>query len=341
MINWRSLLSRNEVLVALIILVLCVVLGVARPDAFFSAGNLFRILTATLSIGVFALGVLVVLISGGIDVSFPAIAVFAMYATVTFLNNISPEGVYEGSVILPFVLAGVIGLGLGLINAVFIALFRLPTLIVTLGTLNAFVGFLRFFVGSVVIRDNPLAMDDLARTYILTVPLQRGVAQLHAVFLVLPILAVIVFLVLRYTMLGRGIYAMGGDREAAERAGFNLVRIQFFIYAFVGVMSGIAGVILSSLSRRSDPFDIVGTELEVIAAVVLGGASITGGRGTVIGTLLGVLLITLISENLVLLGIPTEWQKVVIGILIIIGTGLPAIQERIRTNQPRLAAEQN
>ncbi len=137
-----------------------------------------------------------------------------------------------------------------------------------------------------------------------------------------------VYLLLNYTTLGRGIYAVGGAREAAERAGFNVTRIQYFIYGFVGFLSGIAGMTFGSLARQANPQDIVGTELNVIAAVVLGGAQLTGGRGTVLGTVLGLILVVIANNNLILIGMPTVWQRVVIGLIILIGTGLPAIQAR-------------
>ena len=117
-------------------------------------------------------------------------------------------------------------------------------------------------------------------------------------------------------------------REAAERAGFNVPRIQYFIYGFVGLLSGIAGMTFGSMARQANPQDIVGLELNVIAAVVLGGAQLTGGRGTVIGTILGVTLVVIANNSLVLIGVPTVWQRVVIGLIILIGTGLPAIQAR-------------
>jgi simple sugar transport system permease protein len=94
-------------------------------------------------------------------------------------------------------------------------------------------------------------------------------------------------------------------------------RTKFFIYGFVGFLSGLAGMAHASMMRNADPFDLVGTELTVIAAVVLGGASITGGRGTVIGTVLGVFLLTTINNSLILLGIPTYWHKVVTGVILI------------------------
>jgi simple sugar transport system permease protein len=121
---------------------------------------------------------------------------------------------------------------------------------------------------------------------------------------------------------------MGGALEAAARAGFNIMGTQFFIYGFVGFLSGIAGLTYGALNRQANPFDIVGSELDVIAAVVLGGAQLIGGRGTVIGTLLGVALVVIMNNSLILMGIPSVWQKVVIGLIIIIGTGIPAYQNR-------------
>jgi simple sugar transport system permease protein len=319
----KRLLRRNETLVAVTLVILCLVIGFNNPT-FFSLGNIFTLLRTSIVTGIFALGVLIVLISGGIDVSFTAIGVFALYSTVKLMLRFAPDA----SIWLAFFVASLIGLGLGLINAFFIAQFKLPTLIVTLGTLSMFHGFLLFAIGNQIIRDVPPALTAFARTAVLQIPQARGTANLHpAVFLMLGV-AVVVWLLLKYTMLGRGIYALGGAPEAAERAGFNVTRIQYFIYAFVGLLSGFAGMIFGALARQANPQDIVGMELNVIAATVLGGAYLTGGRGTVIGTLLGVILVVIANNSLILIGVPTVWQRVVIGVIILIGTGIPAIQER-------------
>ncbi len=127
-------------------------------------------------------------------------------------------------------------------------------------------------------------------------------------------------------MLGRGIYALGGAPEAAERAGFNITAIQIFIYAFVGFLAGVNGIVHTGLIQIANPQTIVGTELFVIAAVVLGGASITGGRGSVIGTILGVALVIIMNNSLILMGVSSTYQRVVVGLIIIIGTGVPAYQ---------------
>ncbi|GAB4522072.1 MAG: ABC transporter permease [Anaerolineae bacterium] len=342
----QRLLRRNEFLVFLTIIALSILITLINPS-YLSLANIFRMLRSSTELGIFALGVLIVLISGGIDVSFPAIAIFALYSTVRIVNGLEiepalieafsasmPEATAIGwgqlvTVLICFLIGGSIGFLLGMINAVFIALLRLPTLIVTLGTLNMFRGFLLFFIGSVIIRDIPDGLKQVARVNIVSIRPEQGLpANLNIAIVVLVFFAVLVWWMLRYTMLGRGIYALGGDREAAARAGFNIRQIQFFIYGFVGFLAGIGGIVSGGLTRQADPFSIVGTELDVIAAVVLGGASIAGGRGTVVGTLLGVALITIVSQSLVLVGIPSDWQKVVIGVLIIIGVGVPAIQNR-------------
>ncbi|MCS6849123.1 MAG: ABC transporter permease [Anaerolineae bacterium] len=318
----KKLFSKQETLVAITLFGLCLVIGWINP-VFWTAGNWFDLARSATVTGIFAIGVLIVLISGGIDVSFTAIAVFAMYTTTVLLKDAQ----YTGGMWLFFVIAALIGLGLGLINAFFIAQFRLPTLIVTLGTQSMFRGFLLFVIGSKIIRDIPPGMADYSKAFLFTVTDDRGVTVgLHSAVLWLVAVAILAFVILRYTMLGRSIYALGGSREAAERAGFNITRTQVFIYAFVGVLAGIAGMIYGGLNRQANAQDIVGQELDVIAATVLGGASIMGGRGSVIGTLLGVMLVVVMSNSLVLMGIPATWQRVVVGVIIIIGTAVPALR---------------
>jgi simple sugar transport system permease protein len=336
MASLRKLTTRHEFIIFLTIVVLSIVVGAINP-AYFSSANIARMLNSAIVIGIFSLGVLIVLISGGIDVSFTAIAIFSMYVTV----NLLLQWGYEGPVGLAFLISGGIGLILGLINAFFIALFRLPTLIVTLGTLSLYRGFMLFFIGSTYIRDIPQGMDDFSRSNLMAFEAPNGgQVQLRTAVLILIGLTILVSFILRYTMLGRGIYAMGGAREAAERAGFNIRQTQFFIYGFAGFIAGIAGLTFGSLLRQANPFSIVGMELDVIAAVVLGGASIAGGRGTVIGTLLGVLLITIVSNSLVLVGIPSDWQSVAVGIILIIGTAIPAVQAQRAARRARVAITQ-
>jgi simple sugar transport system permease protein len=131
-------------------------------------------------------------------------------------------------------------------------------------------------------------------------------------------------------MVGRGIYATGGDEVAAERAGFNVRAIKMFLYCFVGVLAGITGVARISMMAYADPSTMLGMELTVIAAVVLGGTRVTGGVGTLTGTVLGVALMTILANSLILIGIPTYWSRAFTGVVIIIGTGVTARQIAVK-----------
>lgn len=317
-IDW----TRNETLVLLVVVAFCALTTAVDP-AFFSLPTLFDLLRNSIVTGIFAIGVLVVLISGGIDVSFTAIAAFAMYSTTLMLTRLGIDVPWYGA----FALSVLVGTGLGLLNAVFIAGFRLPTLIVTLGTLSVIRGFLLTFVGSQLISNVPPGMRDFSRLIMLRGTTSEGYFySLPWAFAALVLVVGGTWFLLQRTLLGRQIFAIGGSTESARRIGVNVRGVQVFVYAYVGALSGLAGIIHASLARVANPFDLVGLELSVIAAVVLGGARLTGGYGTITGTLLGVALIVLVSNSLILLGIPSTWQSVVIGALILVGTGLPAYQ---------------
>jgi simple sugar transport system permease protein len=321
----QYILARNETLVSLILLAFCAVTAWIEPS-FLSLSTLFDLLRNGIVTAMFAVGVLLVLASGGIDVSFTAIAAFAMYVGTKAMVAFG----MGDSILVAFLVAGTIGLVLGLINGFFIATLGLPTLIVTLGTLSVFRGFLLTFVGTELITAVPIGMRTFSRTMLIRLTEADGtIVSLPIAFLLVVAAATLTWLLLNYTMLGRSIYALGGAPESARRVGINVVGVQYFIYAYVGVLSGIAGIVHGSLARVANPFDLVGLELSVIAAVVLGGARLSGGHGTILGTLLGVALIVVITNSLIVLGILTTWQNVVTGCLILFGTGVPALRTRL------------
>lgn len=322
---FKNLLSRTETIVAFVIVALCIFIGTVNP-VFFTLGNLFDLVRSTIVMAIFSLGCMMVIVSGGVDVSFTAVACFSMFVTAKLLVPYN----FQGSILLPFAMSAAIGLILGLINAVFISYFKLPTMIVTLGTQSMYRGFMLAFIGAQEITMLPPSMIAFSRSFLIQITQRGAVYGLHVGIVIFAVAALIVSFLLRRTMLGRGIYALGGDITAAERAGFNIRAIQFFIYGFVGLLAGVAGIIHSSLVRTARPFDLVGTEMNVIAAVVLGGTSITGGRGTVMGTILGVILVVIITNSLILLGISPFWQQAMLGILILIGTGIPALRDKRR-----------
>jgi simple sugar transport system permease protein len=299
----------SELVLVGIILVLVIGMSLVNPT-FFTVHTLFSILRSALVPMVFALGVLLVIISGGIDVSFPAIAIFAAYTTV----HLSAQGAFD---------PGVIGV---LVNGAVIARFKLPTLIVTLATQGIFKGVLLAYVGSRYIADLPQSMASLSTANLVSIEGSR--AYLPVMIVPVIVLVIGVSLLLRKTMFGRGLFAIGGDIEGARRAGFPVMRIQVLLYVLAGAIAAVGGLIHVVLGQNANPQDLVGTELDVIAAVVLGGASIFGGRGTVLGTVLGVLLVQIINNSLLLMGVPTAWQRAAVGILLALGVGVQAVMAR-------------
>jgi simple sugar transport system permease protein len=311
--------ANNEGLLVAVILVVVVAMALASP-AFFTANTFFALVRSSMVPLIFALGVLLVLISGGIDVSFPAIAIFAAYATVKWLVA---AGVDPGPVAI-FAIAMAVGGLLGLLNGVVIAKFRLPTLIVTLGTQSIFKGVLIAYIGSVYIASAglPSSIIDMSGAHLVDV---TGGGYLHFMIIPVAVVTVLIALMLKRTMFGRSIYAIGGDTEAARRVGIRVVRTQVWLYVLVGALAAFGGVIYVILGRNANPQSLVGIELDIIAAVVLGGASIFGGRGSVFGTVLGVVLVQLINNNLVLLGIPSTWQRATVGVLLLLGVSVQAL----------------
>ena len=151
---------------------------------------------------------------------------------------------------------------------------------------------------------------------------------LTILFLVPVILCIVMALILRYTMLGRGLYAIGGDANAARIAGFNVRRLQFFSYIFCGVMTGATAMMYTTLMHSATTTALMGDEMLIIAACVVGGCRLTGGHGNVGGTILGVLLITLVQNNLNMLGIPTSWQTFAVGLVLLLGAVMTSIQAK-------------
>ena len=144
------------------------------------------------------------------------------------------------------------------------------------------------------------------------------------------------WILLKYTMLGRGIYAVGGDKNAARIAGFRVVFIQSFVYILAGALAGVGGVTYMILMRQAHPQVLMGTEMMVIAAVVMGGTRITGGHGSISGTILGVTLIALIQNNLIMLGVPTYAQTFVVGLLIVVGTSITSLRTKKIQNSVKI-----
>ncbi len=308
----ERVLNRHETRLLLVVLLLVMVLS-ATTRHFFTLQNMFDLLTSYAFTGILAAGLLVVLVSGGIDISFTATASVAQYVAVS-LANAAPIG-WAGL----FAVALGVGLVLGLFNAVIITSLRLSSIIATVATLNLFYGLLVFVTHGNYIYTLP---DFLAQG----VNLRVGAYAVNLQML-LPIFTfVVVWLLLEHTSIGRQIYAMGGNREAAKRIGINVVALSLLCYGLMGLTAGIASIADAQLEQSVMPTSLVGKELHVLAAVVLGGASLTGGVGSVFGTILGVALLAVAENGLIIVGVPSYWLDFFAGALILLAVSSTAIE---------------
>lgn len=331
----QRIVRSTEFYVFLVVLAISVIIQ-ARSGQFFTANNLVDIANAMVVPGLFAVGAYMVLVSGGIDVSFPALASLAVYAATRFLVDTG----YEGNIIVPFLIVIVLGALLGAFNGLFTTFLVVPTLIITLGTANVFSGIMQGALNSVQISTLPPSMNDFGRAtlFVATNPESGLTSSMPVSFLILVAVVAIIFFVMKFTMFGRGIYAIGGDEGSAVRAGFKVKAIKFWLYVVVGVIAAVAGLIRTTSMGQMHPTNLLGMEIMVIAAVVLGGVAITGGTGSLTGVMLGTLLIVIVQNSMILVGVPTYWQRFALGALIIIGTGISAVQLTRRRKRQRLVS---
>ena len=304
---------------------LCVWIAIiqVRSGQFFTPNNLVDMVRAMVVPGMFAIGCQTVMISGGIDVSFPVFASLSGYVVSHTLLGIG----YDGPIIWAYLFGGAIGLLLGMFNGAVIAKFKFIPFIVTLGSSSIFLGVLLGALNATLI-DVPPAMVRHGKDKLFSgVNIERGLSSdMPVTVIILIVMLIIMFLLRRYTMFGRGIYAVGGDETSAQRAGFPVKKIKFLVYCIAGAFAGVTGVAYFSMTQFCSPNNIVGSEMNVIAAVVLGGTSMVGGRGTLLGAMLGIALLTIMQNSLIMVGVSSYWMSVVTGAVIIIGTAITAYQ---------------
>jgi simple sugar transport system permease protein len=315
-----SFLKGSEFYLLLVIAGLSAILTFTTED-FFSLENLFDVLVSYSFVGILAVGLLVVLISGGIDISFTATATVAQYVMATVIIQ------HGGGWGVAFLIASAIGIALGVLNAVLVHHLRVHSIIITIATLNVFYGVLIFVTRGKWIYNFP---DWFASGFILfDFSADDGtVYSLSLPILVLLVVVAVTGFLMNKTSVGRQIYAMGGNMDAARRMGFRLFRLHLFVYGYMGFLAGIAAVVQAQIVQTVAPNSIVGRELEVVAAVVLGGASLAGGAGTLFGTVLGVALIAVMQNGLTLLGVSSYWHKVVIGLVILMSVSITAYNRK-------------
>ncbi|MDW9801887.1 ABC transporter permease [Sinorhizobium meliloti] len=312
----RSLIRTHatEFSLLAVLVVISTVLSFATAN-FFSLGNAFDLLNISAVNIIFAVGLLVVLIAGGIDISFAVAASVVQYGTAIALGWIG------GGWISGLLIAGSLGVLLGCFNAFLIHRFRIISIVATISTFNIYFGLLMFFTRGVSIYDLPDWLTDRVILF------EREMPDGTWIEITLPVLVMIVCVIATWTLItwtttGRQLYAFGDNPEGARRFGINIGAMQFVAFGWLGLMAGIGGLIQAHYAQEVVPNALYGRELDVLAAVVLGGARLGGGKGTVLGCVLGVLLISITQNGLNLMGVSPFAFKMIIGAIILIAITL-------------------
>ena len=308
--------------------------GLTGGDKFFSWQNLMNSLAqAIVIVGLLAIGQTVIIVAGALDISVGSIASIGSVAAASVLVGVGTFGAMHllptGNTLIA-VMAGIAaGMIAGLMNGFVVTTLRVNPTIATLGTLAAFAGVAFLLapdgkpIGVVTAPDFTYLAQGRFLTN-LNIPAMAGskwtgVPVLTVIFLVVVILA---HILMRYTDFGRAIYAIGGNATAARLAGINLSRIRVVMYVLSGGIAGLAGVLLAARTTSGNPINGNGLELQAITAVFLGGAATAGGKGTVFGTFLAVIMVGVLNNGMNLLGFNTFIQKVALGLLLIIAVAI-------------------
>lgn len=296
-------------------LVLCIFLTVnpITSNSFFTQKNLFNVLRQISTNLYLACGMTMVIILGGIDLSVGSI--------IALSGCVAAGCAARYDLPLPIaILAGIlIGLAVGIFNGAFICKTTIPPFIVTLATMNIAKGFAYVYTGGSPVRVVTKEWQFIGAGYIGPVPTP-------VVILIIVLIATAV--IMNKTKMGRHIYAVGGNAQAAEFSGIKVARVKFFVHAFSGIMAGLAGVVLASRMYSGQPTAGDGAEMDAIAAVVVGGTSMSGGSGKIGGTVIGGLIIGVLNNGLNLLNVNSFWQYVVKGAVILLAVFIDYMRNR-------------
>ena len=307
----RSLgVGSTERWLLLVILAIGVLLSLTT-STFFTLPNLFDLLNASSVNIIFGVGLLVVLVAGGIDVSFAVAASVAQYLTAKAVIELG-----GGNWAVGLVLAGGIGTLLGCFNAFLIHRFRIVSIVVTIANYNLFFGLLMYLSNGVSIYDLPDWWTTTVVVFGIDTP--SGRAQITLMVLVMAVCVAATWCLLRRTSTGRQLYAMGDNPEGARRVGIGIGTMHYLAFGWLGLMAGLAGLMQVHYAQEVVPNALAGRELDVLAAVVLGGARLGGGRGTILGVVLGIVLVAETQNGLNLLGISPYAFKMIVGAIILV-----------------------
>ena len=311
----KTILAKGGPFLGLILVIACFALPAETREYFLTYNNFKIIFTQTVIVAIGALGMTLIIVSGGIDLSVgSAVALTSVVGAMLIQRGWGPT-----PVLFTVILAG--GL-IGLLNGLAIAGLRMTPFIITLGTLGVARGTAKWLADNQTVNYDSSPINSWMTT---ADPFSRALPDGVWVAIVL---AVLTALLLRHTVFGRHVFALGSNEATARLCGIPTVRLKVLIYALAGCFFGLAGLFQLSRLRQGDPTVAVGLELDVIASVIIGGASLNGGVGTVLGSMIGALIMAVLRNGSQQMGWPTYFQEIIIGLVIIIAVFL----DRLRRN---------
>jgi ribose/xylose/arabinose/galactoside ABC-type transport system permease subunit len=294
-------LLRNQTFILFLTLVAFIIIVSSLSSHFLTLSNLLNVLQQIAVVGIITVGMTVVILSGGLDISVGTVISLSASVTAVMIGN--------GASVAVAVIAGfAIAVVSQVVNGVIISLTKCIPIIITLGTMSIYQGFALLVTGGYT-HNLQGAFQFLGRSDVLYIPVP---------VLVLVAVNILVFLLLKYLKFGRRVYVLGANENAAFVSGINIIGNKILVYTVHGVTAGIAAMVL--VSRVGSAIAVMGTgyELRSIAAAVIGGVSIMGGEGTILGAFLGVVLLGLISNALNILNVPSSFQNVALGVVIVL-----------------------
>lgn len=305
-----KLFSYREASVLLMFVIVAVYLSFAN-EFFLEKRNLLNVGRQASVVAIVALGQALVIIARGIDLSVGSIIGFSAVSSAIVLRD-------TGSDFAAMITGLAAGLACGLANGIMYTKFKINPFIATLGMLSIARGLALLMTGGIPISYTGWS-EYLGAGRAFDIPVS---------FLMMLSLAVVIHFVATRTVTGREIYAVGDNPKSARMAGINVTRTRIFVFALCGLLSGLGGIIVAGNLASADPNLGMGYELDVIAAVILGGTALSGGRGSIFGVFIGAMLMALLNNGFVLLGISAYWQVVTKGLIIILAVGIDGLQRR-------------
>jgi len=306
----RIWINRLGPLLGLLLVIAVFAILIGDPERYISLKNLRTVLAQTVIVAVGAIGMTIIIISGGIDLS--------VGSSIALTGVIAALGINAGWPTTGALAAGiVVGGTVGMLNGLAITRLRVVPFIATLGMLGVARGVAKGIAGSQTVN----IPDTWANDLLLTIPKSQWLLVAPGVWVALA-LAVIAALMLRRTVFGRRIFALGSNEAAARACGIATDRLKIYIYSLAGLLFGLAGVMQMSRLRQGDPTVAAGLELDVIAAVVIGGGSLSGGEGSILGSMIGALIMAFLRNGCQQIGWPNYIQEIIIGALIVIAVAV-------------------